>query len=97
VAADALFTHRGFTQAVRHQGGDYILLVKINQATLQEQIKAALNEEADFSPLPTQAEAGSGADGANDRQGAWPYEASAFNEHNELERASEWAGCGASL
>ena len=97
VTADAMFTHRDFAQAVRDQGGDYLLIAKDKQATLQEQITSAFNDEADFSPLPTSAEAGSGADGANDRQGAWPHGAAASDEHDEFERAPGLAGGGASL
>lgn len=97
VTADAMFTHRDFAQAVRDHGGDYILIAKDHQALLQEQIRSALNDEADFSPLPTQAKASAGADGANDRQRAWPHGAAAFDEHDQFERASGLAGCGASL
>ena len=97
VTADAMFTHRDFAQAVRGRGGDYILIAKDNQALLREQIRAALDDEADFSPLPAQAEAGPGADGPNGRQGAWPHGGAAPDEHDEPERSPGLAGCGASV
>jgi hypothetical protein len=52
VTADAMFTHRDFAQEVRERGGDYILIAKGNQPELQTQIRAALHQDADFSPLP---------------------------------------------
>jgi hypothetical protein len=94
VTADAMFTHRDFAQAVRDGGGDYVLVAQENQATLQEQIRSAFNGEADFSPLPAAAEAGPGADGANDRRGARPH-GGAPDQHDELERSPGLAGGGA--
>lgn len=53
VTADAMFTHRDVCDAIRDRGGDYLLPVKDNQATLQADIRTALEEGADVSPLPT--------------------------------------------
>lgn len=64
VTADAMFAHRDFAQAVRDAGGDYVLTVKDNQAELKAQIAAALDGDADFSPLPAAAQGGRGAGGA---------------------------------
>ena len=97
LTADAMFTHRDFAQEVRDRGGDYILIAKDNQTTLRGQIKAALNDDAAFSPLPTAAETGPGADGANHRQGAWPQGVAAPDEHDQLERLPGLAGCGAGV
>jgi hypothetical protein len=58
VTGGALFTHRDFAQGVRDGGGDYLLTVKDNQPELKAQIAAALDDDADFSPLPAQAEGG---------------------------------------
>jgi hypothetical protein len=58
VTGDALFTHRDFAQGVRDGGGDYLLIVKENQPPLQAQSAATLDDDAAFSPLPTQAEGG---------------------------------------
>jgi hypothetical protein len=55
VSGDAMFTHRDFARAVRDGGGDYLLVVKDNQPELKAQIQAALHDDADFSPLPTEA------------------------------------------
>jgi DDE_Tnp_1-associated/Transposase DDE domain len=63
VTGDALFTHRDLAHKVRDGGGDYLLIVKDNQPELKAQIQSALHGDADFSPLPTEAEAGPGADG----------------------------------
>jgi hypothetical protein len=52
VTGDAMFTHRDVAQQIRDGGGDYLLMVKDNQAELKAQIHAALHEDADFSPLP---------------------------------------------
>jgi predicted transposase YbfD/YdcC len=51
VTGDAMFTHRDFAQEVRNQGGDYLLIVKDNQAELKAQIQAALHDDVGFSPL----------------------------------------------
>jgi hypothetical protein len=52
VTADAMFTHRDVAQMIRQQGGDYLLIVKDNQTELKEAIRAALHDDAAFSPLP---------------------------------------------
>ncbi len=53
VTADAMFTHRDVCDASRGRGGEYLLPVKDNQATLQADIRTALEDGADLSPLPT--------------------------------------------
>jgi DDE_Tnp_1-associated/Transposase DDE domain len=57
VTADAMFTHRDVCAAVRGRGGDYLLPVKDNQATLQADVRTALEDGADVSPLPAAAAA----------------------------------------
>ena len=57
VTADAMFTHRDVCDAVRDRGGDYLLPVKDNQARLLADIRTALDDPADFSPLPAAATA----------------------------------------
>jgi len=57
VTADAMFTHRDVCAAIRGRGGEYLLPVKDNQATVQADIRTALEEGADVSPLPTAAAA----------------------------------------
>jgi hypothetical protein len=53
VTADAMFTHRDVCAAIRDRGGDYVLPVKDNQATLQADIRAALADDGPgVSPLP---------------------------------------------
>jgi hypothetical protein len=53
VTADAMFTHRDVCAAIRDRGGDYVLPVKDNQATLHADIRAALTDsEPGVSPLP---------------------------------------------
>jgi hypothetical protein len=55
VTADAMFTHRDVCAAVRRRGGDYLLPVKDNQATLQADLRAALEDGVGVSPLPAAA------------------------------------------
>lgn len=59
LTADAMFTHRDFCEETRKAGGDYLLPVKENQATLQRDIQAAFTPEAGLSP-PTTRVAGTG-------------------------------------
>jgi hypothetical protein len=54
VTADAMFTHRDVAETIRQGGGDYVLTVKDNQPELREQIRAALDDDAAFSPLPAE-------------------------------------------
>lgn len=72
VTGDAMFTHRDVAQTIRDGGGDYVLIVKDNQPELKAQIQAALHDDADFSPLPTEAEGPSRTDGRIGGQRAWP-------------------------
>src|SRR5687768_10375206 len=58
VTGDAMFTHRDVAQKIRDGGGDYLLVVKDNQPELKAQIQSALHDDADFSPLPAEAEGG---------------------------------------
>jgi predicted transposase YbfD/YdcC len=97
VSGDAMFTHRDFARAVRDGGGDYLLVVKDNQPELKAQIEAALHGDADFSPLPTQAEGGGRAGGPHDRQGARAPRASAADEYDGAQRLRGLAGCGPGL
>jgi DDE_Tnp_1-associated/Transposase DDE domain len=53
VTADAMFTHRDVCAAIRGRGGEYLLPVKDNQAALQADLRAALEDGAGVSPLPT--------------------------------------------
>lgn len=62
VTGDAMFTHRDVAHRIRDGGGDYLLVVKDNQPELKAQIQAALDDDADFSPLPPQAQAEAGTD-----------------------------------
>lgn len=57
VTADAMFTHRDVCAAIRERGGDYLLPVRDNQATLQADIRTALGGGAGLSPLPAAAAA----------------------------------------
>ena len=52
VTGDAMFTHRDVAGQVVAARGDYLLIVKDNQAELKGQIIAALHGDKDFSPLP---------------------------------------------
>jgi hypothetical protein len=54
VTAGAMFPHRDVAETIRQAGGDYLLTVKDNQPELREQIRAALHDDAAFSPLPTE-------------------------------------------
>jgi hypothetical protein len=69
VTGDAMFTHRDVAQAIRDGGGDYLLIVKDNQPELKAQIESVLHDDRDFSPLPTQAQGGTRADGHDGGQG----------------------------
>jgi predicted transposase YbfD/YdcC len=97
VSGDAMFTHRDFAQAVRDGGGDYLLFVKDNQPELKAQIQAALHDDAAFSPLPTQAEAGRRTGGAHPRQGARAARVPAADQYDGAQRLSGLAGCRAGL
>jgi predicted transposase YbfD/YdcC len=97
VSGDAMFTHRDLAQQVRDQGGDYLLFVKDNQPALQAQIESALHGDADFSPLPTPAERGGRAGGADRGQGARAARVSAAHQYPAAERLSGLAGCGAGV
>lgn len=58
VTADAMFTHRDVCESVRKKGGEYLLPVKDNQATLLADLTAAFAAPADFSPRSTPSLAG---------------------------------------
>jgi hypothetical protein len=92
VTGDAMFTHRDVAAAIRRGGGDDVLTVKDNQATLKEQIRAALHDDTDFSPLPTAAEGGARAAGGDDRQGPRPGRAAAAVEYDRPDRVCGLAG-----
>src|SRR5262249_2098840 len=61
LTGDAMFTPRDVAAEVVAAEGDYLLVVKDNQPELKAQIQSALHDDADFSPLPAEAEAGAGA------------------------------------
>jgi hypothetical protein len=94
VTGDAMFTHRDFAQEVRDRGGDYLLFVKDNQPDLKAAIESASHGDADFSPLPAQAEGGGRAGGPDGGQGAWAAGIPAPDEHDPVERLLGLAGCG---
>jgi hypothetical protein len=58
VTADAMFTHRDVCESVRNQGGEYLLPVKDNQATLLADLTATFTAPAGFSPRSTPSLAG---------------------------------------
>jgi hypothetical protein len=60
VVADAAYCHREFCEAVLEQQGEYLVLVKDNQPTLQHQVEQAFVIPKAFSPLPSEI-GGSGA------------------------------------
>jgi DDE_Tnp_1-associated/Transposase DDE domain len=86
VTGDAMFTHRDVAGAIRRGGGDYLLVVKDNQPELKAQIQAALHGDADFSPLPAEAEGGPGAAGPDGGQGARAAGVPAAPEYDGAER-----------
>jgi DDE_Tnp_1-associated/Transposase DDE domain len=88
VTGDAMFTHRDVAACIRQQGGDYLLIVKDNQSELKEPIRAALHDDAAFSPLPPQAEDGRRTDRPDRGQRAWADRATATDEHDESEGVS---------
>jgi|SRR5438128_1679001 len=94
VTGDAMFTHRDFAQRVRDGGGDYLLIVKDNQPELKAQIQAALHDDADFSPLPAEAEGEPGTEDPDGGQGARPQGVPTADEHDGAERLLGLAGCG---
>jgi hypothetical protein len=94
---DAMFTHRDVAEEVIRQGGDYLFTVKDNQPELKEQIAAAFADNADFSPLPAEAEGGRRADGAHGQQGARPPGDADADEHDLPQRLPGLAGCGSGL
>ena len=97
VTGDAMVTHRDVAQAIRDGGGDYLLIVKDNQPALRAAIESALHGDADFSPLPAEAEGPGRAGGADGGQGAWPPGGPAADQHDAAERLLGLAGCGAGL
>ncbi len=97
VTGDAMFTHRDVAQTIRDRGGDYILIAKDNQPELRAQIEAALHDDADFSPLPAEAEGSGGADGADGGQGARPQGIPSPDEYHAVERLPGLAGSRAGV
>jgi hypothetical protein len=51
ITADAMFTHRDVCDTITHAGGDYLLAVKDNQATLKADLEAEFADGANRSPL----------------------------------------------
>ena len=97
VTGDALFTHRDVAEEIRRRGGDFLLIVQDNQPELKAPIQAAWHDDADFSPLPTQAEGSPGTNGPKQRQGAWTPRTASADQHHLFERLSGLAGCGAGV
>lgn len=65
VVGDAAYCQREFCEAVLQQGGEYLVLVKDNQPTLQHQVEQAFVIPKAFSPLQSQV-GGGGASNGND-------------------------------
>ena len=97
VTADAMFTHRDVAAAIVTRGGDYVLPVKDNQAVLRDQIRAALDDHAAFSPLPAEGGGGRRAGGADGRQGARAGGDAAAAEYHPAEWVPGLAGGGAGV
>jgi len=97
VTGDAMFTHRDVAEEIRARGGDYLLIVKDNQPELKAAIESALHGDADFSPLPAEAEGAGRAGGEDGRQGAWPQGDPPADQHDAAERLPRLAGCRAGL
>ena len=53
IVGDAMFCQRDVCQEVLDSGGDYFVVVKENQPTLQRDIELAFAEAGAFSPLAT--------------------------------------------
>jgi len=97
VTGDAMFTHRDVAGVITAAGGDYVLAVKDNQPELKAQINAALDGDADFSPLPAAAEGGRRADRPDRGQGARAHRGAAADQHDGAERLPGLAGGRAGL
>jgi DDE_Tnp_1-associated/Transposase DDE domain len=82
VTADAMFTHRDVCTAIRDRGGHYLLPAKDNQATLQADIRAALEDQAGVSPLPAAAAAWGAPDRDECGQGPRPGRAARAHEYD---------------
>jgi hypothetical protein len=72
VVADAAYCQREFCEAVRDQGGEYLVLVKDNQPTLRQQVEQAFVIPKAFPPLPGKVGARCAANGYHDREKPWP-------------------------
>jgi hypothetical protein len=72
VTGDAMFTHKDVAQKILDEGGEYLLIIKDNQPTLKAQIEAAFNDEAAFSPLPTEGQGRRASELPQRGQGARP-------------------------
>lgn len=97
VTGDAMFTHRDVAEAIRRQGGDYVLIVKDNQPELKAQIESALHGDADFSPLPAAAEGGGRAGSQDGRQGPRPHGGPTADEYDAAQRLPGLARCGSGV
>jgi hypothetical protein len=92
VTGDAMFTHRDVAQQICDGGGDYLLIVKDNQPELKAHIQAALHDDADFSPLPTQAQRSGRADGSDGGQGTRSQRNPAADQYHVAQRLPGLAG-----
>jgi hypothetical protein len=97
VTFDAMFTHRDVAEAVLERGGDYLLIVKDNQPTLKAQIEAAFDDEAAFSPLPTEGQGRRAADVPECGQGARAAGDKAADQYDHAQRLPGLAGGGPGL
>jgi hypothetical protein len=84
VTGDAMFTHRDVAAEIRNGEGDYLLIVKDNQATLKADIAAAVHGTAAFSPLGPEAR-GRGTDGADGGQGTRTAGDSPIDQYDDVE------------
>lgn len=73
VVTDAAYCQREFCEAVLEQGGDYLVLVKDNQPTLQHQVEQAFVIPKAFSPLRRENGGGGTRIGHHDREEPRPH------------------------
>lgn len=73
MVADAAYCQREFCETVLEQGGEYLVLVKDNQPTLQHQMEQAFVIPKAFSPLRGENGGGSARIGRHDREEPRPH------------------------
>lgn len=72
VVGDAAYCQREFCEAVLSHGGEYLVLIKDNQPTLQHQAEQAFVIPKAFSPLPREVGGSGAANGDHDREEPGP-------------------------